>query len=468
MNSKSGFLRAATIGAALALFSTVAAQADVTISTRPTFHMHCASGVCSPTGAKAVLNVTDLQTMLASGSVTVESSAAAPDILVEAAISWANTNMLNLYAYRSLHIDRAIDATAGGCVWIYTNDGGTGGVLTFGSVGYIHFADPVTSTLQINGADYTVVTTVPELSSAVASNPGGNFALVASYDAHPDGIYSFAPVNTTFTGNFEGLGNTISNLTIRHGNRQLGLFNTVGAGGRVENITLTKMRLHATGNAKSIGGGVVSVNNGTVFNVHASGKISTEGVGGTGGAIVGVNNGTIIASSADAIPQNGEACVGGLVGLNTGTITQSFAEGKDVADGPGGIACKNAGTISNSYSLAAVTGRNTSPYPGGLVGLNEAGGTLSTSYAAGQVTAVSNFGGVAGTNSGSLSQVYWDIDYTGAGAGFGCGSGSCSGATGLEHDQLLASLPAGFDPAIWGLSASINSGWPYLLANPPR
>jgi len=37
----------------------------------------------------------------------------------------------------------------------------------------------------------------------------------------------------------------------------------------------------------------------------------------------------------------------------------------------------------------------------------------------------------------------------------------------LSDEQLKAALPPGFDPAIWGQSASINNGYPYLLANPP-
>lgn len=456
------------IAMAAVLGSTAMARADVTISTHATIHMRCVSGVCTPTGAKAVLNVSELNAMLGSGAVTIESSAAAPDIYVEAGISWANTNMLNLYAYRSLHIDRAIDATAGGCLWVYTNDGGgSDGVFTFGKAGLVHFLDPVTSTLQINGIDYTVVTDVASLASGITSNPGGSFALAASYDAGPDGSYEFAPVNTTFTGNFEGLGNTISNLSVRHGNRKLGLFNTVGAGGHIENISLTRMRLHATGNTKSIGGGIAAVNDGTIFNAHTSGKISTTGIGGTGGALVGINNGTITASSSNATPQIGSSCVGGLVGLNTGTISQSYAAGRVAGRQPGGLACENSGTIVDSYDVANVLGRSATPYPGGLTSVNDASGVLTTSYAAGQITAVSNFGGIAGTNNGALSQVYWDIDDTGAGAGFGCGAGSCSGATALSRTQLQSALPSGFDPAIWGRSG-INNGLPYLLNNPPR
>src|ERR1700733_10116591 len=50
------------------------ADAAVTISTAATSNMSCVSGVCSPTAKDAVLNVSDLTTMLASGNVTVNTA----------------------------------------------------------------------------------------------------------------------------------------------------------------------------------------------------------------------------------------------------------------------------------------------------------------------------------------------------------------------------------------------------------
>lgn len=443
------------------------AQADVTISTHATKHMICSAGVCTPNAAVALLSVGDLQTMLSSGDLTVKSSAAAPDIHVAAGASLPGTHVLTLDAYRSVKVERPVSVVSGGGLTIVTNDGGSGGVFTVAKAGSIHFLG-LSSALTINGASYTLVSAVSTLASGIAATAGGNFALAAPYNAGPDGDYEFAPVPTAFTGKFEGLGNTISNLSIRHGNRHLGLFATIDTGGSVENIVLGAMHLHATGNARSVGGGLAAVNNGTIFNAHTSGKISTQGVGGTGGALVGINNGTIVASSSDNGPQIGQACVGGLVGSNTGTISQAFADGRVIGRQPGGIACENSGTISNSYDQAEVLARAATPIPGGLVSVNDAGGTISTSYAAGQVTAVAAFGGVAGTNNGSFSQVYWDINDTGADGTHGCGVGSCTGATGLTRTQLQAALPSGFDPAIWGLDPGLNMGLPYLLNNPPR
>jgi len=444
-----------------------AAKADVTISTHATSHMNCAGNVCTPTAAKAVLNVSQLQSMLSSASVTVQSSSAAPNIVLAAGLSWSSVSVLTLDSFRSVDIERPVLLTGDGGLSVFTNVGG-GGVFIVGKQGSVHYLS-LSGSLIVNGAAYTLVDSVAALASGILSNASGNFALAHDYDAGPDGTYAFSPVVTAFSGKFEGLGNAISNLSIRHGNRKLGLFANIAAGGSAENIVLLKMRLHATGNSKSTGGGLAAVNDGTIFNAHAFGKISTTGVDGTGGALVGVNNGIIDASSADVTPQIGSSCVGGLVGLNFGTISRSYADGSAAGVQPGGIACFNlGGTIVNSYDLAEVLGRQASPFPGGLTSVNDAGGTLVTSYAAGQITAVSNFGGIAGTNNAGLSQVYWDINDTGAGAGFGCGAGSCSGATGLTRLEMQSALPTGFDPSVWAQAPGINNGLPYLIDNPPR
>jgi len=76
-------------------------------------------------------------------------------------------------------------------------------------------------------------------------------------------------------------------------------------------------------------------------------------------------------------------------------------------------------------------------------------------------------GGLVGfaDNGGHFTHGYWDLDTSGTSQG--CGAGNCAGIAGLTDSQLKSALPDGFDPAIWGQSASINNGYPYLLANPP-
>lgn len=449
-----------------AMLCAASARADVNISAHVTAHMSCAANVCTATAPNSYMNAGDLQAMLAASDVSVVGISQAKDIRVLVALSWSSTHTLTLRSYRAVEILKPVSIASTGGLAVEINQGGSGGAFTFGHAGKVHFWS-VAGSFRLNGAAYALVAGVPALAASVQGNPAGNYALAGDYNAGPDGSYVTNPVTATYQGHFEGLGNTISNLAIRGNHAKFGLFRTIAAAGVVENLALTKMHIHATG-LRGATGGLVYENFGTLRNVYVQGRISATGSQAVGGAIAAINHGLIERASANNVPQNGVECGGGLVGTNDGTITESFALGKMVSAQAGGIACLNTGTIANSYALVAVTGRFATPYPGGLVAVNGAGGTISQSYAAGQVTAVSNFGAIAGTQSGNLSQVYWDIEYTGASNGFGCGSGSCSGATALSHTQITSALPAGLDPAIWGRDPGINGGWPYLLENPPR
>jgi hypothetical protein len=205
---------AATVAGTFVLFA-VSARADVTISAGATRNMACAGGVCSPTAKRAVLNVTDLENLLASGNVTVtttgSSNVQAHDIHIVAAVSWQSGSTLTLNANESIADDKSMAVEGTGSLAILTNDGGSGGVLSFGAKGHVTFAD-LSSVLTINGTPYVLVDDIASLAGDIAANPKGDFALANSYDAKADGIYTASPIATTFSGIFEGLGNTISNL----------------------------------------------------------------------------------------------------------------------------------------------------------------------------------------------------------------------------------------------------------------
>ena len=95
-------------------------------------------------------------------------------------------------------------------------------------------------------------------------------------------------------------------------------------------------------------------------------------------------------------------------------------------------------------------------------------GELTQAYSTGSIVGGTSRGGLIGEDRdvtglgygpGDLSTVvasaYWDADSSGI---------STSGkGTPLSTGLLKATLPTGFDPAIWGLDPSINDGYPYLL-----
>ena len=75
-------------------------------------------------------------------------------------------------------------------------------------------------------------------------------------------------------------------------------------------------------------------------------------------------------------------------------------------DNFGGLAGVNSGAITDSYAMGSVSGNGYADV-GGLVGENETEGKIITSYATGEVSGQGdNFGGLAGANSGAITDSY--------------------------------------------------------------
>ncbi|HLY05720.1 MAG TPA: GLUG motif-containing protein [Rhizomicrobium sp.] len=365
--------RLAIAGALACLASS--ANAAVTISSDTTTNMDCSAGVCAPTESKAVLNVTDLEDLLGSGGVQVTTTGAggvqAKDITVAAAISWSNQNGLSLDAHRSITINRPISIAGAAGLSLATAGRGT---LSFGAKGDVTFAS-LSSVLTINGTVYTLENSISALASAIASNPAGSYALANSYDASQDGPYSDSPIATQLVGVVQGLGNTISNLSINRPNAKqtVGLFTEVASTGSVADLRLHGLNIMAT---KTAVGGLVGYNQGTLSADEVQGSISAKG---SGGGLVGDNRGTITGSAAN-VRVKGTGGLGGLVGSNAGTISLSHASGDVNGSAAGGLVGDNDnGSITQSYATGTVEGGN----PGGLVGKLESSGSISDSYSTG-------------------------------------------------------------------------------------
>jgi hypothetical protein len=117
----------------LVLGAAGSASADVSISSDATANMSCASGVCQPTASDAVLNVGDLENLLAAGNVTVTTTGSgiqADNIDVAAKLGWS-ANALTLDAYQSLSVTAPVTVRGASGLSILTNDGGSGGELAF-------------------------------------------------------------------------------------------------------------------------------------------------------------------------------------------------------------------------------------------------------------------------------------------------------------------------------------------------
>jgi hypothetical protein len=161
---------------------------------------------------------------------------------------------------------------------------------------------------------------------------------------------------------------------------------------------------------------------------------------------------------------------------SAGTVRDSYSSGS-VSGGSaiGGLIGKTeGGNISNSYSTATVAGSDGSS-AGGLIGTFAPGDTttptLGASYSTGAVSGGSSIGGLIGQDAvgSGITNSYWDMDTSGIGdPGHGAGNiQNDPGITGLSDAQFKSGLPSGFDPLVWKNSAKLNTGYPYLLANPP-
>ena len=332
-----------------------------------------------------------------------------------------------------------------------------------------------------------------DLDSATAG-----YAELASSTAN-DGM-GWEPIGTYsdgFTGSFIGQGYEIRDLFINRPDQDyVGLFalvfwiHPIENVGAIENVGVVSANV--TGHSQV--GALVGDNRGIVNNSYSTGGV-TNGHTYIGG-LVGYSDGGVVSSSNSAGNVSGFRYVGGLVGGITGT--QNVREGtvmncystssvtsytrtaglvaSIVADGNvtgcyfagsvngtrwvAGLVAENCGgTVSDSYSMGNVTGRDYSGYVGGAVGVNVWGGTISNCYSSGPVNGKTPVGGLVGENSdGTVNSSVWDIQTSGQSASDG-GIGksttemkSIATFTGAGWDIVAVTDPDVADPAyIWNI-----------------
>lgn len=409
-------LAVAIAGLAAAQWPTVASAALV-ISSGTTKHMHCTAGRCTATQDTAVLNVSDLESMLAAGDIKVSTGAGSfaktNDISVKAELAWGTASRLTLYAFRSIVVSQPIDVQGtGGGLTLTTNDGVSGStMLSFLSTGHVTFTDYVTGRLFIDGKKYTLVNDIDSLAAEVANNAVGYYALASSRDAMIDhgGSYDASPIPGPSSGIFEGLGNTISNLEIDDptDGERVGLFGHK-SGGWLRDIRLASASITGSGLNSIVGALVATDDGGTIAGAHVTGSV----VGGSNskiGALAGSSNSIISYSDSTASVTAAYGNIGGLVGSNnapSAAIQNSHASGLVTAAGPaggsaiGGLSGAYQGTVTGSWSSGGVRAYSATSQAGGLVGGGAASTLIENSYATGSVTANS---GDTNSHSGVLA-----------------------------------------------------------------
>ena len=438
----------------------------------------------APTGEGDITGAT-LSKELGMTSITLESSqgtnapSGSGNVNIDDAVSWyANTN-LTLTAANNVNVNKNITASSYNSALVInpnTANGtetasgtgtfnlGAGAVITLsGADASLSIATPSytlgtgaqinlpnvsptsTSALVIRGAAYTVINSLGAAGSTtgmdlqgIEGKLGGHYALGSNIDATATDTWNsnggatpvyegFIPIGssaTPFTGTFEGLGHTISDLTIdRATTSDVGLIGTSGKAAVIRDVGL----IGASVSGASYVGGLVGQSGGAVSNSYATGSVAGAS---TVGGLLGQSDGAVSNSYAtDSVAGSGNG-VGGLVGQSNGTVSNSYATGGTVGSNleVGGLLGKNLGAVSNSYATGNVSGVGD---VGGLVGYNVgAGSAIDTSYAKGGVSGsgTTYVGGLVGHSTGTIIDSYWDVTTS--------GQSSSAGGTGLTAAQM--------------------------------
>lgn len=227
----------------------------------------------------------------------------------------------------------------------------------------------------------------------------------------------FSPI-PTFGGTFHGMGHTISGLTVTSSVAPAGLFGILQPSALVEDLVVLG-QVCPEGDSLRVGG-IVGENHGTVKNCSFSGTV--KGKVDTGG-IAGSNDGTLSRCQAQGSIL-GQKRTGGIAGYNNGSIldcqgqarvnTESIdpvveiqdlrlttdlsqKSDRELSDAPadtGGIAGYNSGTISQCLHTGSVGYPHIGYNLGGITG--RTCGFVQSCRSEGSVTGRKDVGGIAG------------------------------------------------------------------------
>ena len=225
-----------------------------------------------------------------------------------------------------------------------------------------------------------------------------SFLLRSDLDLQAFALQMIGDENDPFTGQFDGGGFAIRNLTINEPDANyVGLFRVISEEATVANLVLLNVEI----SGHSSVGGLAGQNQGTISDSFASGDVA--GISQVGG-LVGRNESgsSIVNSNAEGSVTGTGQEIGGLVGRSEETIDGSGAD-VDVhaaeASRVGGlVGMLSGGRTKDSMAEGSVNGGQR---VGGLVGWGN--GPIQDSHAHGDVTGESEVGGLVGLSSHEIS-----------------------------------------------------------------
>ena len=191
-------------------------------------------------------------------------------------ISVAGSSTLTITAAAAIAVDAPITITGAGQLALNTGTTTIGNttqpLLSFGNGASVSYTGTPGSgqALTINGTAYELVYTMAES----AALTGGSDALAVNLT--PTASYTAAVV-PTFSGTLEGLGHTVTGLTIASTGDNVGLIGTLNSGGTVRDFGI----VGGSVSGNNYVGGLVGENDGTITQAYATGAVNgSHAVGG--------------------------------------------------------------------------------------------------------------------------------------------------------------------------------------------
>ena len=352
--------------------------------------------------------------------------------------------------------------------------------------------------------------------SATADWPDGGWKPIGKLDLSTFTEYPFS-------GTYDGKNHTIRGLTINKPTETDDFYNGMfglASGATIQNLGLLDLNIIAYYNAGGLGGRLAGC---TVINCSTAGSVTTtitNAGSNTGGFAGGTNNYSSLSNCSSTCDVSGTGNIGGMVGYcERSTVTYCHSSGNvsqssnTINAKIGGFAGRSEGSLlSKSFSTGNVTvtgGTLSGIYNGGFVGMANCFSAypfqsteITDCYCSGNVTGGSYACGFVGYNyinlppygtsiinncysrgiisgdgtllpfaetnidAGTINNCFYDADvdgleYTESGTIW-------YGATGKTTAEMKTqSTYTGWDfTETWGISESINNGYPYLQSEP--
>ena len=206
---------------------------------------------------------------------------------------------------------------------------------------------------------YTKIYSIDDF-KRIANNPSGKYKLENDLDFTGDTLQF---TTTVFTGELDGNGHTIKNITKNLANEdinKIAMFYTNE--GTIKNLTIENINVTSDKETNYPEGIIAQINEGTIENCTISGNvtITSEGYNNSMGGIVGNLFGGTIKNCVNKV---NITCKSGTVGGISvyragGTIENCTNAGNLVGDNVNGICMEYVGTLSNCMNTGNITASN--------------------------------------------------------------------------------------------------------------